>query len=296
MAFEGIIPALLTPYDKDGRVSVPAIDALVDRLIGDGVGGLFVCGSTGEWWLLSEDERMEVAAAVVKAAAGRTKVMVHIGATATASAIRLAQHGEKIGADAISALPPIGVTYPSECIWGHFKAIGASCALPLYLYHLPQVYGDMITIDGLVEAIDEMPTLAGAKFSSYRIDDMIALKLKAAGRLNIVSGCSEQLLSAIACGAEGSICTWYNLFPRLANKVVECVNSGRIDEARECEDLIVAFGKLCVGKAIGWSKYLLGCRGIDCGTPRLPLPQITEDDLKDILPKVEATGTLDWAL
>lgn len=296
MAFNGIIPALLTPYDDDNGINVPAIHALVDRLTGDGIGGLFVCGSTGEWWLLSEAERMEIAETAVKAAAGRTRVMVHVGATSTASVVRLAQHAEKIGADAISALPPVGFSYPPECIWEHFKAIGASCALPLYLYHLPQVHGDLITIDRFVEAIDEIPTLAGAKFSSYRIDDMIDLRLKAAGRLNVISGCGEQLLSATACGADGSICTWYNLFPRLANKVVECVRSGRLEEARECEDMIVAFGKLCIGKAMGWLKYLVGRRGIECGTPRLPLPQITEQDLKETLPKVEATGALEWAI
>ena len=111
MKFEGIVPALLTPFDKDEEVNYDAAAALTDRLIGQGIGGLFVCGSTGEWWTLSQDERKQVLETVVQAAAGRTKIMVHVGSTSTRFATELARHAESIGADAVSALPPLGRPY-----------------------------------------------------------------------------------------------------------------------------------------------------------------------------------------
>jgi len=296
MKFRGIIPALLTPFDEDGEVNHEAVKELVNRLVGEGIGGLFPCGSTGEWWALTQAERMGIVESVMEAAAGRVKVMVHVGAATTRFSVELARHAERAGADAISALPPTGAPLSSEAIWGHFKAIGESTRLPLYLYHMPQVYGDLITVRKFVEALDAIPTLAGVKFSSYRIDDLIHLRLEAGDRLNILSGCGEQLLSAMACGAEGSICTWYNLFPRLAGKIIELVEKNDIPGARKHEELLVAFAMLCKEKHIGNLKWLVGLRGIDVGLPRLPLPNPTPEERDALLPKLEEIGIFEWCI
>ena len=296
MKFEGIVPALLTPFDKDEEVNYDAAAALTDRLIGQGIGGLFVCGSTGEWWTLSQDERKQVLETVVQAAAGRTKIMVHVGSTSTRFATELARHAESIGADAVSALPPLGRPYDAAEVWGYFKDIGAASSLPLYLYHLPQVYGDTITMDRFLQAMDEIPTLAGAKFSSYRIDDLIHLRVKAQGRLNIISGCAEQLLSATACGADGSICTWYNIVPRLGRAIFDAVKAGDIARARELEETLVSFAMLALPKGVGSVKWLVGLRGIAAGAPRRPAVDRTPQENKDLLPRIEATGVMEWAI
>ena len=296
MKFQGIIPALVTPFDDREEVNVNVIRAAVNRLIDEGIGGLFICGSTGEWWSLSVEERMTIAETVVETAAGRVPVMAHVGHPATRVAVQLARHAEKAGLQAVSALPPAGGPTTADTIWAHFKAIGDACGLPLYLYHLPQVYGDLITIDRFVEALDTMPTLAGAKFSSYRIDDLIDLRNKAGDRLNVISGCGEQLLSATVCGADGSICTWYNYIPRLAVKIIECVKANDIDAARRHEELLVAFGKICIGKTMGNLKRLMTRSGLDCGGPRMPTPSPTDEEWAKTLAAVEATGVLEWAI
>lgn len=296
MKFQGIIPALLTPFDNDDEVDCDAIDRLVNRLIEEGVGGLFACGATGEWWALTQDERMRIVDQVVESADDRTKVIVHVGSTSTRFSVELARHAQQAGAAAVSALPPVGSSYSAESVWEYFKAIGASTDLPLYLYHFPRVYGDSITVDRFVDAIDTIPTLGGVKFSSYNIDDLIELKLRANGRLNILSGAAEQLLSGMACGADGSICTWYNLFPRLANKIIECVENGDLESARKYEDLIVRFARLCRSHYLGNLKWLIGLRGIGVGKPREPMPNPTPDECKERLPQIEATGIFDWCI
>ena len=296
MKFEGIIPALLTPFDRDDEVDYDAVAQMTNRLTDQGIGGLFVCGSTGEWFALTMDERMKIVDKVIETVAGRTKVMVHVGATCTRSSVKLAEHAKQAGADAISALPPVGSKYTPAQIWNHFRIIGGTTDLPLYLYHLPQLFGDLITIDKFVDALATIPTLAGAKFSSYRIDDMIDLRLKAGGRLNIISGCGEQLLSATACGAEGSICTWYNYIPRLGNKIIECVKSNDVAAARKHEELLVRFAMLVIKKSIGNMKWLIGLRGIEVGRPRLPMEDPTPQEQEALLPKIEATGIFDWCI
>lgn len=296
MKFEGIIPAMLTPFDKDEEINYDSVAALTDRLIGQGVGGLFVCGSTGEWWTLSQDERKRVLEAVVAAAAGRTKVMVHVGSTSTRFAVELARHAESAGADAVSALPPLGRPYAADEVWAYFKDIGASTSLPLYLYHLPQVYGDTITMDRFLKAMDDIPTLAGAKFSSYRIDDLIHLRVKAQGRLNIISGCAEQLLSAIACGADGSICTWYNVVPRLGKAIFDAVKAGDIARARGLEETLVSFAMLALPKGVGAVKWLATRSGIPAGAPRRPSIDRTPKEYEELLPRIEATGIMEWGI
>lgn len=296
MKFSGIIPPLLTPFDRNEDLDLNALGPLVERLLESGIGGLFLCGSTGEWWSLSEDERERIVDTVVEVVSGRTPLMVHVGSTSTRSAVRLARHAERAGADAVSALPPLGFAFTPDQVWSYFGAIADASSLPLYLYHLPQTYGDLIGLDRFVEALDTMPTLAGVKFSSYRIDDLIALSLKAGDRLNILSGCSEQLLSAMACGAEGSICTWYNLFPRLASAIVQRVEANDVAGARELQQIIVAFAKLASSMHLGNLKWLIGRRGIDVGIARRPLPSPDEAVKQALLPRVEATGVLEWCL
>ena len=294
--FRGIIAALLTPFDEAGQVRHAAIKPLVSRLIDEGIAGLFVCGTTGLWWLLSTEERMDIADSALKAVEGRIKVMIHVGAHRTEDSIRLAQHAEQIGADAISALPPTGIPYPPEAVWQHFKDIGASCALPLYLYHLPQVHGDLITMDRFIEALDSIPTLAGVKFSSYQIDHLIELKIKSAGRLNILSGCTEQLLSTLVCGAQGSVCSWYNLLPRLACKISACVADSDLAQARELQHTLI---KLIVD--IRSKGHHLLCRlvsecGVDVGVPRKPLPRMSDEEYKRLLPDIKQSGLFDWSI
>ena len=240
--FTGIIPAVATPFDRRDQVDLAVYRELIDRMIELGVGGLFVCGSTGEWWALTQEERMQLAEAAVAAAAGRVKVMVSVGCNSTAHSIQLARHAAAIGADAVSALPPVARPLPPKLIWDHFKAIGESSPLPLYLYHLPQIYGDLITVDEFLAALATVPTLRGAKFSSYRIDDMIYLKANRKGRLNIISGCGEQLLSAMINGADGSICTWYNVLPRLGNRIIDVLRARENEEAARLQVILVRFG------------------------------------------------------
>jgi len=288
----------MTPFDKDEEVDYDALGRLTNRLIEEGIGGLFVCGNTGQWWTLTQEERMRVVDKVMGAADGRTKVMVHVGSTCNRFSLQLAEHARKAGAAAISTLPPTGTSHPPEAIWGHFKAIGDSTDLPLYLYHVPQRYGELITVDRFVEAMESIPTLAGAKFSSYRIDDLMKLRLKAGRRLNILSGGSEQLLSATVCGADGGICTWYNFAPRLANKIIACVKESDIDAALAHQEILMSFITPCLSKpkvlsVLGW---LIGLRGIDVGEPRRPSLPLTPEEREELWPQIEGSGILEWCI
>src|SRR6516164_5758426 len=101
--FGGVWPAVLTPF-ADGRPALAVLERLTDLFARQGLGGLYVGGSTGQWPLLTADERRAIAECVVRAAAGRIPVMVHVGAASTAEAVALARHAAQVGADAVSAV------------------------------------------------------------------------------------------------------------------------------------------------------------------------------------------------
>ncbi len=88
MQFKGIYVPMVTPFGQDGRINYPALEALIERLIGEGVAGLVTCGSTGEFYALSDQERLELMARVVKIAAGRVTLLAGTNAPSTAEVLR----------------------------------------------------------------------------------------------------------------------------------------------------------------------------------------------------------------
>ncbi|HQR34437.1 MAG TPA: dihydrodipicolinate synthase family protein, partial [Blastocatellia bacterium] len=107
-SFQGILPAVSTPFDTEGRFRSDSFERLLDRCYSAGVDGMYVCGQTGEGLQQSAAQRKLVAEVAVKASPKDKTVIVHIGAMSTAEAVDLAQHAARIGAHAVSALPPIG--------------------------------------------------------------------------------------------------------------------------------------------------------------------------------------------
>ena len=106
MNIKGIIPALVTPFDSNGKVDYGVLSELVNRLIDQGVDGFYSCGSTAECFLLTDDERKKVMETVIETVDGRVPVIAHVGNIGTEKTIELAKHAEAAGASAVSSVPP----------------------------------------------------------------------------------------------------------------------------------------------------------------------------------------------
>ena len=138
---EGLIAATYTPLRSNGSLNLDRVPPLVEHLLGDGVGGLYVCGSTGEGVSLTGDERRAVAEAYTAAAAGRVAVIVQVGHNSLAEARSLAEHAQQIGADAISATCPSYFKISTAELLVDCMAEAAAGApdLPFYYYQCQQV-------------------------------------------------------------------------------------------------------------------------------------------------------------
>ncbi len=150
--FHGVLPALITPFTDDGdAIDTHALRAIVDRLIGAGVGGLVPGGSTGEFTTLSHTERRQLVEVVVEAAAGRVPVVAGTGALSTRETVELSRHAERCGAAAVMVVPPFYDALSWRELLAHYTAVAEAIDIPIMYYNLPSASGVRLTAAQLRE-------------------------------------------------------------------------------------------------------------------------------------------------
>ena len=172
MKIQGLIAAAFTPFHEDGSLNLGLVPALVEKLLQDGLKGIFVCGSNGEGPNMTTEERMKVTEAFVKAANKRLLIIVHVGHSSIAESKRLAVHAQAIGADAFSSVAAFYFKPTSVETLVHCMAEIASAApqLPFYYYHIPILTGvGMDMIDFLKITEDEKTRINAIRLKSMRI-------------------------------------------------------------------------------------------------------------------------------
>jgi len=294
----GLIAAGFTPMNADGSVAPDLIAEVVEFLIEQRVGGIYVCGSTGEGPLLSTEERMAVAAAYVAAAGGRLPVVVQVGHSSLAEARSLAAHAGQIGADAISAVAPYYFKPGSadvllDCL---AEITAAAPKLPFYYYHVPAISGvDLDVVELLRHAPERVPSLVGVKYTAPTLDEMQQLIEYHGYRFDVLHGRDEMLLCGLAAGATGAIGSTYNFAAPLYRHLIAAFEKGDLDQARQCQSLAVVMIRAaldCGGQAA--LKAAMNLIGPDCGPVRLPLVSLTAELVARLQHEFEAIGVFEW--
>lgn len=205
MRFEGVLPALITPFTPDGSaIDTDALHQLVERCIAGGVSGVVPTGSTGEFTTLSGDERRQVTEAVVAAAAGRVPVVAGTGALSTAETIALSRHAESSGASAVMIVPPFYGPLLWHEVVAHFAAVAEQISIPVMYYNLPSATGVAVTADRLAE----LKRVAGVTSFKDTGGDAIAATtyLQATDDLpTLLNGYDSLTFAALAAGVRGVV-------------------------------------------------------------------------------------------
>src|SRR4051812_43781324 len=203
--FGGIWPAMLTPLHESGEPNLGAVEQLVELFVKQGLDGLYILGSTGQWPLLSPAQRMAVAERVVRSAGGRIPVMVHVGAVATDDAAALARHAAQVGADAVSCVAPIYYPAGADVVFEHYRRIGAATDLPLFIYHLSLVNQLALDPRDYADRILALPNIAGMKITDRDLYQFGLIHAYTSERLQLFSGADEVMCHAALSGAMGAI-------------------------------------------------------------------------------------------
>ena len=203
----GLIDAPFTPFYEDGEVNYEPIAAYAAMLAKNGLKGVFINGSSGEGYMLTEEERMKLAERWIEVAPEGFKVIVHVGSTCVKSSRRLAEHAQKIGAWGIGAMaPPFPKVGRVEELVKYCEEIACGAPnLPFYFYHIPAFNGAFLSMVTFLEAVDgRIPNFAGIKYT-YLLRRLFAVHLS---HLLKVACAREKILKKTF--AKSSI-IWYHM-------------------------------------------------------------------------------------
>jgi len=294
----GIVPALITAFDQNNNIDEPMGRRLVRFMLDKGCAGFFVCGSTGEGFLMSLDERKQYLELILSEVAGQVPVIAHVGALATDDAIELARHARTSGADCVSSVAPFYYPCTVPAILDHYRLIARAAELPIYVYYIPHTTGVTLTAQEFIDDINNVPGIAGIKFTDYNLFLFNSIVQASGGKLNILSGADELCLPALTMGSDGAIGTFYNLFPDLFVGIYNDFHAGRMKEAQEKQFRVNRFIRFYIdrylGYYVGFVKHVMKYRGFEPGRARRPLLPITDEVERDIEATLKSIGFFHW--
>jgi N-acetylneuraminate lyase len=290
---DGLIAAPFTPYLPNGEINTEIISDYAEKLKNDGLKGVFICGTTGEGMLLTNEERKSVAEKWVEHNSKEFKVIVHVGTTSSKQSKELAEHAQQIGAYAIGSMGPLFLKP------GKVEELVAFCAelasgapkLPFYYYHIPSVSGIDLSMPNFINcASSQIPNFRGIKYTHNNFMEMQQCLNMDDGKWDILHGFDELLLAGLSLGAKGAVGSTYNYMAPLYNQIIANFENGRIDEARKKQALSIKVIEVLIkyGGAVVAGKALMQYVGIDCGPCRLPLKNLNEKSHKNLSNEIDS--------
>ena len=291
----GMYAALMTGFDDTGAFCPERQRSLTRYVMGQGLRGLYVGGSSGESGLLESAALLEQQAVVAEAAAGADhRLIAHVGMPSLADSIRLAQNAAELGYDALSALPPHAYPFTDEEVVGYYDGLCRATDLPLIVYDIPMRTGRPMGLDQLQRLFD-LPNVIGIKFTSMDLFKLSLLRRQRPDRLYFF-GCDEVFTAAAALGVDGGIGSTYNLLGRLYVALFDAVARQDLVQARELQTISQDFVEIlgATGVVPG-TKAALRLIGVECGPTRAPMATRVadaDDLLRPFLDRPDVRGWL----
>jgi 4-hydroxy-tetrahydrodipicolinate synthase len=228
---QGCGTALVTPFTDGGQVDFPALRALVDWQIAEGIDFLVACGSTGEAQTLDDSERERVVAAVIEVAAGRVPVMAGATSNDTARAVDETRRMCRLGADFILSATPYYNKPTQDGLYRHFTAVADAATKPVCLYNVPG--RTAVNLKPTVALrLAAHPNVMGIKEASGDLKQVMDLLRERPDDFAVLSGDDWLTLPLIAGGGDGLISVASNEVPAAMTALVNLLLAGHIEKAR----------------------------------------------------------------
>jgi putative N-acetylneuraminate lyase len=292
----GLIDAPFTPFHANGEVNLEPIERYAQMLQHNGLKGVFINGSSGEGYMLTTEERMQLAERWVSVAPAGFKVIVHVGSCCLKESVALARHAEKIGAWGVGAMaPPFPKIGRVEELVDYCAAIAeAAPSLPFYYYHIPAFNGAFLPMTDLLKAVDgRIPNFAGIKYTYESLYEYNQCRLYKDGKYDMLHGQDETILPSLAQGgAKGGIGGTTNYNGRELVGIIDAWNRGDLETAREKQNFSqTVINVICHfrGNIVG-GKRIMKFLGFDLGPNRTPFRNMTDEEEAQIRRELEEIG------
>lgn len=283
MNIKGLITALVTPFSEDGSINIPATEKLINRLIEDGVDGLFILGTNGEFHVMSNEEKIQFANIVVKIVDNRVPVIAGAGMNSTEATIELSQNLEKSGVDALSIITPYLLKLTTDELFFHFSKVAESTKLPVLLYNIPKNTGNSISPE-LVLKLASIENIVGIKDSSGNINNIKDYIDSTQGlEFSVFSGSDSLILDALKYGAMGAVAATSNVITKTDKAIFDLFYAGELEAAARMQESINEFRRILKFATVpAVLKHALALRGEPVGDAKKPVLKVTEEHCKDI--------------
>ena len=275
--FEGVFPALITPFTKDDKVDEDGLRSNINFVIENGVSGIVPAGCTGEAATLSHQEQKKIIDVAIDASS--VPVIAGTGSNNTKEAIGLTKYAKDAGADAAMLITPYYNKPTDAGLIMHYKTVAETCDIPIILYNVPSRTGKNMSADVVAE-LAKVENIIGIKEASGDINQVSKIaELTRELDFIVISGDDSLTLPIMALGGKGVISVAANIIPRQMSDMVIAFLDGRLNRARELHHILsplfralfLETNPIPVKTAMGW-------RGLAAGGLRLPLSPLSEEN------------------
>jgi 4-hydroxy-tetrahydrodipicolinate synthase len=234
--FEGLMPAMVTPFDERGEPDLAAAEAIVERFLEAGVGGISALGSTGEFSHLLFEERKRFAGALAEIVGGRTPLVIGVGAAGTREAVELARHAAGIGADGVLCVSPYYWKVGEEALFRHFAAVAEASRVPALVYNFPMLTGLDLSPTLVARIARECPNVVGLKDTVTEPMNTVRIMREVERDrpdFAVLAGFEDGILPTLLAGGAGAISGLANVAPELFVGLVRAAKDGDINRAAD---------------------------------------------------------------
>ena len=274
--FTGACTALVTPF-LDGAVNYPMMEQLLKRQMDSGIRAVVVCGTTGEAPTLSDDEKLELFHRAKAYTGGECTIIAGTGSNSTSHAAQLSLAAENVGVDALLIVSPYYNKATPEGLVAHYMTIAHSVGIPIISYNVPGRTGVDIPVS-VCQRLASISNIAGIKEASSDITKITKL-CRNGNDFTVWTGNDELIVPAISLGAKGVISVLSNLLPVQTQAMAQAALNGDLDTAADLQQQLQPLIELlfCEPNPIP-IKAAMRYFGYDCGSPRLPLTELSKEN------------------
>ena len=292
--WNGVIPALTTPFKADGSVDHAFLAKHAGLMMDAGCTAIVPLGSLGETATLTAEEKKAVLATVVRAVGKRGAVISGVAALSTAEAVAAARAAAAAGCRGLMVLPPYVYSSDWREMKAHVTAVVCATPLPCMLYNNPIAYKTDFVPAQVAELARELPNLAAVKESSADIRRIAAIRALIGDRLHLLVGVDDMIVEGIAAGATGWIAGLVNAYPRESVRLFDLAMAGKHDEVRPLYEWFLPLLRLdVVVKFVQLIKLVQEETGMGSSRVRAPRLPVTGEELAQAR-RIIAQAKKDW--